>query len=63
MKTQVCRFNLRDIIEYFYGIYACLFHFPVCLFRFQADLVKKAFQAMRVFLVKASNTKLPSKVR
>lgn len=27
----------------------------------QVDLVKKAFQAMRFFLVKASNTKLPSK--
>lgn len=32
-------------------------------FHFQVDLVKKAFQAMRFFLVKASNTKLPSKVR
>ncbi|KAL9958008.1 hypothetical protein ACROYT_G034969 [Oculina patagonica] len=27
----------------------------------QVDLVKKAFQALRVFLVKASNTKLPTK--
>ena len=40
-----------------------MFHLLHCLFHFQADLVKKAFQALRVFLVKASNSKLPSKVR
>ena len=49
-----CVTRIHDI----YDVY-----FTYCLFQFQADLVKKAFQAMRVFLVKASNTKLPTKVR
>ena len=32
-------------------------------FSFQVDLVKKTFQAQREFLVKASSTKMPPKVR
>ena len=60
-KARYEGFHLRDCLEYLHDIYDV--YFTHCLFHFQVDLVKKAFQAMRVFLVKAANTKLPPKVR